>query len=295
MRPGKAPAEEHPMALDYAWKLDDGKKVSLEDYDPEFHKGLHRDDAEPLFEGLNAKLASLQELLYAAGTHAVLIVLQGMDTAGKDGTISHVMQNVNPQGCRVTSFKSPTEEDRAHDFLWRIHPHAPGKGLIAIFNRSHYEDVLIVRVHDLVPEKVWKARYDHINAFEQLLVESNTIVLKFFLHVSKGEQAQRFKDREEEKDKRWKLNAGDYEERRFWDDYQRAYEAVLERCSTKDAPWHVVAGNHKWFRNLAVAEAIVAALEPHEDEWRKTLLERGERSYKELQAARKDTSRPSGD
>ncbi len=276
------------MGLDYSWKLDDGAHISLRDYDPGFHKRLERDAAEPIFARLNARLGDLQELLYAAGTHAVLIVLQGMDTAGKDGTISHVMQNFNPQGCSVASFKAPSEEERAHDFLWRVHKQAPARGHVTIFNRSHYEEVLIVRVHELAPENVWKAHYDHVNDFERLLADSDTIVLKFFLHISKEEQAQRFHDREEEKDKRWKLNAGDYEERRYWDDYQRAYEALLERCSTKHAPWHVVPANHKWFRNLAVAEAIVEALEPHEDDWRQTLLARGERNYKALQEARRN-------
>ena len=275
------------MGLDYSWKLDDGMRVSLADYDPGFRKGLDKDDAEPILERHTGKLAEIQELLYAAGTHAVLIVLQGMDTAGKDGTISHVMASINPQGCHVTSFKAPTEEELAHDFLWRIHPHAPRKGMIAIFNRSHYEDVLIVRVHDLVPEEAWKARYDHINVFERLLTDSNIIVLKFFLHISKKEQAERFKDREEEKDKRWKLDPGDYKERRYWDDYRHAYEAVLERCGTKYAPWYVIPADHKWFRNLAVAEAIVEALKPYQDTWRETLLERGERNYRELEAVRK--------
>ena len=244
------------MGLQYSWRLNDHERVSLKDYDPDRNGRLRKEESEPLFDRLNQRIGELQELLYAAGSHAVLVVLQGMDTSGKDGTISHVMASVNPQGCRVASFKAPSSEELAHDFLWRIHPHAPGKGMIAIFNRSHYEDVLVVRVHSLVPEEVWRARYDQINAFERLLAESGTIVLKFFLHISREEQAQRFRDRENERDKRWKLSPADFKEREFWDDYQRAFEDVLERCSTKCAPWHIVPANHKWFRGKTVCTAL---------------------------------------
>jgi len=210
-----------------------------------------------------------------------------MDTSGKDGTIKHVMDTVNPQGCRVTSFKAPTDEERAHDFLWRVHAHAPAKGMLAIFNRSHYEDVLVARVHQLVPEGTWQARFDQINAFERLLTESGTIVVKCFLHISKAEQASRFKDREDEAGKRWKLDPQDYVERRRWADYQRAYEDVLERCSTSYAPWYVIPADHKWFRNLAVAEALVQTLSPYADEWRHALRERGRIAYEKVQGARK--------
>jgi PPK2 family polyphosphate:nucleotide phosphotransferase len=273
--------------MKYSWKLDKGRTISLDDYDPGYHADLAKEDAEPIFQELSRKLGELQELCYAAAQHAVLVVLQGMDTSGKDGTIEHVMQSVNPQGCHVVSFKAPTEQDLAHDFLWRVHPHTPAKGMIAIFNRSHYEDVLIVRVHDLVPEDTWKARYDHINAFERLLADSGTILVKCFLYISKDEQETRFKDREEEMDKRWKLDPGDYRERRFWKDYLRAYEDALGRCSTSHAPWHVIPADHKWFRNLAVGQALVDALTPYEDGWRKALRERGRKAYEAVLAARK--------
>ncbi len=273
--------------MKYSWKLETGKRVSLDDYDPGYRAHLAKSDAKPLFKDLSRTLGDLQELCYAAAEHAVLLVLQGMDTSGKDGTIKHVMDSVNPQGCRVTSFKPPTEDERAHDFLWRVHPHTPAKGLIAIFNRSHYEDVLVPRVHQLVPEATWQARFDHINAFERLLADSGTIVVKCFLHIGKDEQASRFRAREEEADKRWKLDPQDYEERRLWPEYQRAYEDVLEKCSTPYAPWYVIPADHKWFRNLAVAEALVEALSPYEDTWRKALRERGRRAYDKVLAARK--------
>jgi PPK2 family polyphosphate:nucleotide phosphotransferase len=270
----------------YASRLTGGSAVSLKDYDPDYTGGLAKQDGERLLEPLVRRLSALQEKLYAAGSHAVLIVLQGTDTSGKDGTISHVLARVNPQGCRVTSFKAPTHEELAHDFLWRIHGAAPAKGMIGVFNRSHYEDVLIVRVHRLQPEAVWARNYAHINAFERLLADNGTIILKFFLHIDKQEQAERFKDRENEPDKRWKLQAGDYEDRERWGDFQRAYEDLLERCSTPYAPWHVVPANHKWFRNLAVAASLVDALEPYAAGWDRALLERGERNYAELRARR---------
>jgi PPK2 family polyphosphate:nucleotide phosphotransferase len=260
-----------------------GGKVSLADLNPRQDGGLTKQEAGPRLKALNQCLHDLQELLYAAQHQSVLILLQGMDTSGKGGTIEHVMSGVNPAGCRVTSFKKPSAEDLSHDFLWRVHPHAPGKGMMAIFDRSHYEDVLVARVRELVPEPVWQARYEHINAFEQLLADSGTIILKFFLHISKEEQLERLQAREEEPEKRWKLNYGDYEERERWDDYMRAYEAVLERCSHEHAPWYVVPSDRKWFRNLAVAQAIVDRLSTHEDEWRRTLLDRGEKNFQALQ------------
>ncbi len=273
--------------MSYAWKLDQGKKVVLKDYDTAYSGDITKEGAPARLEKLNIELDELQELCYAAAHNSILIVLQGMDTSGKDGTIEHVMANINPQGCRVTSFKSPTQEEVEHDFLWRVHANAPRKGMMAIFNRSHYEDVLVVRVHDLLPEKAWKAHYQHINNFEKLLADSGAIILKFFLHISKKEQAERLKSREDEKDKRWKLSAGDYSERRYWDEYQAAYEDLLEKCSNPHAPWYIIPADRKWFRNLAVAEALVEALRPYRDDWQQELRARGNRAYSELLDARK--------
>jgi PPK2 family polyphosphate:nucleotide phosphotransferase len=239
-----------------------GKKFRLRDHDPD--DSAHINDKEVAMasqQKSTQKLSDLHDLLYAEQKHALLIVLQGMDAAGKDGTIKHVMSGVNPAGCTVTSFKVPTAEEAAHDFLWRIHKAVPPKGYIGIFNRSQYEDVLVTRVHKLVPESVWKSRYDRINEFEQLLVENNVLVLKFFLHMSKDEQKRRFDSRKEDADKNWKISDADSRERAYWDDYQAAYQDAIGKCSTKYAPWYVVPSNKKWFRNLAVSQMIVDALE----------------------------------
>jgi PPK2 family polyphosphate:nucleotide phosphotransferase len=265
----------------YAVKLT-GERVSLTDIPARQDGGFTKKTAKPRLKALNARLHELQEDLFAAQHHSVLILLQGTDTGGKGGTIEHVMGGVNPAGCRVEAFKKPTDEELAHDFLWRVHPHAPAKGMIAIFDRSHYEDVLIVRVRQLVPKEVWERRYDHINAFEKLLVDSGTIVLKFFLHISKEEQAERLRAREDEEDKRWKINPADYGEREKWDDYQRAYEDMLARCASEDAPWYVIPADRKWFRNLAVAQTLVDALGRHREAWHETLLERGRKNYEAL-------------
>ena len=238
-----------------------GKKFHLRDRDPE--DSAHITDKEVALatqQKNTQKLSDLHDLLYAEQKHALLVVLQGMDASGKDGTIKHVMSGVNPAGCTVTSFKVPTAEEASHDFLWRIHKAVPPKGYIGIFNRSHYEDVLVTRVHKLVTESVWKSRYDRINEFEQLLVENHVVLLKFFLHISKEEQKQRFDCRREEADKNWKISDADMRERAFWNDYQSAYEDAIAKCSTKAAPWHVVPANKKWFRNLAVSQMIVDAL-----------------------------------
>jgi PPK2 family polyphosphate:nucleotide phosphotransferase len=238
-----------------------GSKVKLKDIDPAFkdHHKNHKGAADDI-EKHGKKLRELQELLYADARFSLLICLQGLDTAGKDGTISHILGAMNPQGCRVVGFKQPSAEEAAHDFLWRIHPAAPARGQAAIFNRSHYEDVLVVRVHNLVPHAVWSRRYDQINAFEKELVEGNTHILKFFLHISKEEQLKRFKDRLDDPAKQWKISESDYTEREFWDDYVAAYEAVLERCSTEQAPWFIIPSDHKWFRNLAIARIVVEHL-----------------------------------
>ena len=261
--------------------------IKLRDFDPEYDAGLDKETGEEKLKKLSAELTRLQELLYAAGHHSVLIVLQGRDTSGKDGTIKTVMGPLNSLGCQVASFKVPTAEELAHDFLWRIHQKTPGKGEITIFNRSHYEDVLVVRVHKIVPDKVWRSRFDHINDFEKLLAESNTIVLKFYLHISKQEQEQRLLEREQDATKYWKLSAGDWKERQYWNDYTRAYEDVLNQCSAPHAPWFIVPANTKWFRNLAVAEAVVAALKPYEKQWMKRLEEIGLKSKAEIEEFRK--------
>jgi PPK2 family polyphosphate:nucleotide phosphotransferase len=207
------------------------------------------------------RLYELQELLYAEGRHSLLICLQAMDTGGKDGTINRCLGVMNPQGCRVTPFRQPSAEEAAHDFLWRIHRAAPARGEVVIFNRSHYEDVLIVRVHNLVPKSVWSTHYDRINAFEQGLANDDCHILKFYLHISKEEQLKRFKERLDDPTKQWKISEADYTERKLWDDYMAAYEDILSRCSTEYAPWFVIPADHKWFRNLAVARIVVEQLE----------------------------------
>lgn len=273
--------------MSYLPKLTGEKTIKLSAVDPEYDAGLTREEGEKRLAVLSKKLTDLQELLYAAGEQSVLIVLQGRDTSGKDGTIKTVMGPLNSLGCNVSSFKVPTEKELAHDFLWRVHQQTPGRGEITIFNRSHYEDVLVVRVHEFVPKVVWQARYDHINAFEKLVAASNTIILKFYLHISKAEQEQRLLEREEDTTKAWKLSAGDWKEREYWNAYTRAYEDALNRCATPYAPWFVVPANKKWFRNLAVAEAIVNALKPYENAWHKKLDAMGEEELARIRAMRK--------
>lgn len=257
--------------MSYTFRITGKKKIKLKDFDPNYDAGFTREEAEAKTATLCDEMRKLQELLYAASDHSVLIVLQGRDTSGKDGTIRVVMGPLNSLACNVASFKVPTANELAHDFLWRVHNQTPGRGQMTIFNRSHYEDVLVVRVHNLAPKPVWKARYDHINHFEQLLVEANTIVLKFYLHISKKEQEERLLEREQDQTKAWKLSVGDWKERELWDEYTVAYEDAINHCSTKDAPWHIVPANKKWFRNLAVAQAIVDALKPYQKAWLKKL------------------------
>ncbi len=236
--------------------------VNLADYDPGYTGGYGKKTAAKAQVKHNvSRLGELQEVLWAEGKHALLIVLQALDAAGKDGTIAHVMRGVNPQGCQVTSFKVPTEEELDHDFLWRIHKAAPRRGYIGIFNRSHYEDVLVARVHSLVPEEVWQRRYEQINHFEQLLSGTGTKIVKFFLYVSREEQKKRFEERLQDPRKNWKFSLTDVKERECWDDYLRAYEDALSRCSTPWAPWYIVPADHKWYRNLVVSQVIVQALE----------------------------------
>jgi PPK2 family polyphosphate:nucleotide phosphotransferase len=252
------------MAADFSRKLivKPGKKVKLSDYDPDATLGWQKGRrAKESLEKAVEKLDGLQYLMYAERKRALLIVFQGLDAAGKDGTIRHVMSGINPQGCRVTSFKEPSTEEAAHDFLWRIHAAVPKIGDFGVFNRSHYEDVLVVRVHNLVPKEVWSERYDQINEFEEFLAANNVCFLKFFLHISKDEQKKRFLERLDDPKKQWKISEADFNERKYWGDYQKAYEAVLARCSTSRAPWFIIPANKKWFRNLAVSHVIAETLE----------------------------------
>ncbi len=218
-------------------------------------------DVDTILRDTAEKMAALQYVMYAENKRSLLIVLQAMDTGGKDGAIRHVMTGLNPAGVIVKSFKVPSAEEMDHDFLWRIHQAVPPRGDFGIFNRSHYEDVVVVRVHGLVPPSVWKKRYDQINAFERHLTDNNVTILKFFLHISKEEQKKRIQARIEDPHKRWKLSPQDFEERKYWDDYQEAYEDALNKCSTRWAPWFVVPADRKWFRNLAVAEIMLETLE----------------------------------
>jgi len=242
--------------------VEPGKKISLAERDPaetgDFDGG--KEKGLKAIQKLNAELQELQELLYAEGRHKVLVVLQAMDTGGKDGTIRRVFDGVNPQGVKVASFKAPTAEELSHDFLWRIHKVVPGTGEIVIFNRSHYEDVLIVRVRNLVPRAIWSKRYKQINDFEKMLADNGTTILKFFLHISKDEQKERLQARLDDPTKHWKFSLGDLEERKLWDDYQQAYEDALNETSTKQAPWYVVPANRKWYRDLVISTVLVETL-----------------------------------
>ncbi len=260
------------------------KPVNLGDIPTNSNGGLTEDVARLRTSKLGEELAELQSLMYAAGTHSLLVILQARDTGGKDGTIRNLSRNMNVQSVHVKSFKVPTTEEAGHDFLWRAHPHAPVLGSVSIFNRSYYEDVIVVRVHDLVPKHIWKARFEQINAFESLLDASNTIILKLCLHISKDEQAERLKARELDDTKAWKLSVGDWEERALWDEYTKAYSDALSECSPKHARWHVVPADHKWFRDLAVTDAIVKTLRPYRDDWEAVLKAMGEKARGELDA-----------
>lgn len=237
-------------------------KVNLSKWDAKDHSAFDGSEEEGRARllQLNEELEELQELLYAEHKHKVLIVLQGMDTSGKDGVIRHVFEGVNPQGVRVASFKTPTAEELDHDYLWRIHKQTPARGEIVIFNRSHYEDVLIVRVHTLVAPEIWGKRFDQINHFEKMLAEEGTTTLKFYLHISSDEQKERLIERLEHPHKRWKFNPNDIKERALWSEYQKAYEDVLEKTSTPWAPWYLVPADRKWYRNLVVASVLVDKL-----------------------------------
>jgi PPK2 family polyphosphate:nucleotide phosphotransferase len=239
-----------------------GAKIKLSDIDPDF-TGKHesKKEAIKLIERNNARLRELQELLYAEHQRSLLICLEAIDTGGKDGVIRHVLGAMNPQGCRVASFRQPTTLERDHDFLWRAHRDTPAKSEVTIFNRSHYEDVLVVRIHDLVPKPVWSKHYDQINNFEQCLTENGTHIIKFFLHISKDEQLKRFKERLDDPSKHWKISDADYTDRERWDDYRMAFDDMLSKCSTVYAPWFVIPANHKWSRDLAVSQILVEYME----------------------------------
>jgi len=240
----------------------ENKKISLKDYDPDETFGFKSaDDAREDFKELNMKMIDLQELLYAEKKRSLLIILQAMDAGGKDGTIKHVMRGLNPQSCVVHSFKAPSDEERSHDFLWRIHKHVPPKGCVGIFNRSHYEDVLVTRVHQMISDKIAKQRFNQINEFEELLAENGVTILKFYLHISKSEQKDRLQERLDDKSKHWKFSVNDVKEREQWNDYMDAFEDIFSNCSTKLAPWFIIPSNKKWFRNLAVARIIVQTME----------------------------------
>ncbi len=239
-----------------------GKKFRLADQDPDDTAGWTDEKAADEQSAKNTlKLEKLQQKLYAEHRFAVLMVLQAMDAGGKDGTIKHVMSGINPQGCSVTAFKQPSQTEKDHDFLWRIHQNVPERGKIGIFNRSQYEDVLVVRVHDLVPEKVWSKRYEQIRDFEKMLFQNDVCSVKFFLNISKAEQESRFQARLKDPDKNWKSSDADFAERKFWDQYQDAYQDALVRSSRKHAPWYVIPSNHKWFRNLAISQILVDTFE----------------------------------
>ena len=275
----------------YAVRAQPGKKIRLKDIDPNSNGGLKREEGDQLLEQLALEIAELQDLLYAASTHSLIVIFQGMDTSGKDGVIRAVFNHTSPLGQRVVPFKVPSQIERDHDFLWRIHQHTPEKGMVSIFNRSHYEDVLVVRVHELAPKEVWSKRFDHINNFERLLTDNNTIVVKFFLHISSEEQESRLLEREREIEKAWKLSAADWVERRSWDKYMVAYEEAIQRCSTDNAPWHIVPANRKWFRNVAVAQTLVDVLTPLKSRWLESLTEQGQAELAAIRAARGERSR----
>ena len=250
------------MSFSNEFRIKTGSKVNLGKIDPGYHDDYESEGAVASeLKKYSQRLTELQAVMYAENKHALLIVLQAMDGGGKDGTVHHVMAAMNPQGCSVVGFKVPTAEELAHDYLWRTHKMTPGKGHITVFNRSHYEDVLVVRVHGLVSEEIWSKRYNEINEFERELANSGTTIVKFFLHIDKEEQLKRFRDRLDTPDKQWKISDSDYTEREYWDEYQRAYMDVLSKCSFNYAPWYVIPANAKWFRDLAVSQILVETLE----------------------------------
>ena len=269
-----------------------GRKVDLDSISAEPPKGMTKEKALERLAELGKELFELQDAMFGAKLSSVMVVLQGRDGAGKDGSIKHVVGALNPRGVNVASFGVPTAEEREHDFLWRVHRHAPRLGEFSIFNRSHYEDVLVVRVHDLAPKKLWKERFGHIVDFEELLAEHGTIVLKYFLHITNKEQKARLLEREKDPKTAWKLNPNDWKERDHWDEYTRAYEDVIAKTAAPHAPWTVVPANAKWYRNLVIAESIVAALRPHRKDWKRKLEAMGAEGRRELDEYRAQLARP---
>jgi PPK2 family polyphosphate:nucleotide phosphotransferase len=255
------------MADPLAHKIPPRTRVHLRDYPTDGDGGLDKKEGEAQLAPLLEELEELQELMWGAQTHALLAVLQGRDAAGKDGVINHVLNAIDPQGLQVTAFKAPSEEEADHDFLWRIHSAVPRKGVVGVFNRSQYEQVLVVRVHELASPAQIEAAYDQINHFERLLTETGTVVVKFYLHLSRDEQRERLLAREKEVGKAWKLNLGDWAERPYWDAYTQAYEEAMSRCSTDYAPWYVIPADRKWAAHLAVAQVLVETLRPHRQGW----------------------------
>jgi len=270
MKPRKLVKEAERIVSPYC--VTDGKKFRLKDFDPTDTNGIKsKKAAESMLESSSLMLAEMQEKLYAQDVWALLLIFQGMDAAGKDGAIKHVMSGINPQGCDVHSFKEPTKEELDHDFMWRAHNVMPGRGKIGIFNRSYYEEVLVVRVHpqllkaeklpeELITKHIWEDRYEDINTFEKFLTRNGTVIRKFFLHVSKEEQKKRFLERLEDSKKNWKFSMDDIKERKFWDDYQEAYEEMVQSTSTKRAPWYVIPADNKWYGRLVIASAIIEVL-----------------------------------
>jgi PPK2 family polyphosphate:nucleotide phosphotransferase len=264
-----------------------GEKVRLDRISTRPPRKLQKAEAQAKFAELNEELFALQDMMWGAKTHSLLVVLQGRDAAGKDGTVKHMAGGLNPRGVSVVSFGVPTDEELRHDFLWRVHLRTPRLGEVGIFNRSHYEDVLVVRVNDLVKKPVWKARYGHINDFESVLSENGCILLKFFLHISPEEQEQRLLAREKDPIDAWKLNVQDWKDRELWDEFTEAYEDAISRCAAPHAPWIVIPADAKWFRNLAVVETVTKTLRPYRKQWMQTLEEEGKVRRAELAAWRK--------
>jgi PPK2 family polyphosphate:nucleotide phosphotransferase len=243
------------------FQIEPSERIRLRKWDPRFTSQHTKKEALSKIEKLREHISDMQMRLYAEHQRSLLICLQGQDASGKDGVVKHVIGSMNPEGCRVVNFKEPTKEELDHDFLWRIEHQMPRKGEVVIFNRSHYEDVLIVRVHDIVPKTVWSTRYKQINDFEQRHAANGTHILKFFLHISKKEQLERFEQRLDDPAKRWKISEADYTEREYWDEYEKAYEEIFGKCNTEGAPWFLIPADHKWFRDLAISEIIVATFE----------------------------------
>ncbi|MCC2669901.1 MAG: UDP-galactose-lipid carrier transferase [Armatimonadetes bacterium] len=270
-----------------AYRVDGTQRVRLDDIDPRQKNGLDKESARRRTDELGTELCELADLLFYASDHSLLILLQGRDSSGKDGTIRRILTYSNVQSLRVEFFKVPSLEEMAHDFLWRVHQRTPGRGHVTIFNRSHYEDVLVPRVHHLLPESVIRKRYDHINHFEELLHDNHTIVLKFFLHISKEEQEERLLDREKETEKAWKLAVADWREREYWDAYTTANEEAINHCSRPHSPWFIVPADQKWYRDLVVVEQIVETLRPFRDDWMASLAETGKKARKELEEYRR--------